>query len=33
MLIAERFGFKPLDFFELEAGERKAVEEAPKVQF
>jgi LemA protein len=33
VLIAERFGFKPLEFFELEAGERKAVEEAPKVQF
>jgi LemA protein len=33
MLIAERFGFKPMDFFELEEGERKAVEEAPKVQF
>jgi LemA protein len=33
VLIAERFGFKPMEFFELEAGERKAVEEPPKVQF
>jgi LemA protein len=33
VLIAQRFGFKPMDFFNLEEGERKAVQEAPKVQF
>ena len=33
VLIAQRFGFKPMDFFNLEEGERKAVTEAPKVQF
>jgi LemA protein len=32
-LIAERFNFKPVEFFNLEEGERKAVQEAPKVQF
>jgi len=33
VFIAQRFGFKPMDFFNLEEGERKAVQEAPKVQF
>jgi len=33
VLIAQRFNFKPVDFFNLEEGERKAVQEAPKVQF
>jgi len=32
-LIAQRFDFKPVDFFNLEEGERKAVQETPKVQF
>ncbi|HMK89936.1 MAG TPA: LemA family protein [Methylocystis sp.] len=33
VVIAERFGFKPSEFFNLEEGERKAVQETPKVQF
>jgi LemA protein len=33
VLIAQRFDFKPVEFFNLEEGERKAVQEAPKVQF
>ena len=33
VLLAERFGFKPSEFFNLEEGERKAVQETPKVQF
>jgi LemA protein len=33
VLIAQRFNFKPVEFFNLEEGERKAVQEAPKVQF
>jgi LemA protein len=33
VLIAERFAFKPAEFFNLEEGERKAVQETPKVQF
>lgn len=32
-LLAERFGFQPLDYFELGETEQKAVETAPKVQF
>jgi LemA protein len=30
---AEKFGFAPLDFFNLDEGERKLVNETPKVQF
>jgi LemA protein len=30
---AEKFGFAPQEFFNLEEGERKAAQEAPKVQF
>jgi LemA protein len=33
VLIAERFGFQPTEFFNLEEGERKSVQETPKVQF
>ncbi len=33
VLIAERFGFKAMDFFNLEPDEHKAVQETPKVQF
>ncbi len=33
VLIAQRFNFKPVEFFNLEEGERKAVQDAPKVQF
>jgi len=33
VFIAQRFGFQPAPFFNLEEGERKAVQEAPKVQF
>jgi LemA protein len=33
VLIAERFNFKPVEFFNLDEGEHKAVQEAPKVQF
>jgi LemA protein len=32
-VIADRFGFAPLDFFNLDEGERKLVNETPKVQF
>lgn len=32
-LIAQRFGFDPLGFFDLEEDERKAVQVPPKVQF
>lgn len=32
-LLAQRFGFEPLDYFNLDAGEQKAIEAAPKVQF
>ncbi len=33
LLIAPRYGFEPMDYFELGEGEQKAVEAAPKVQF
>ena len=33
VLIAQRFGFEPLDYFNLDAAEQKAVEAPPKVQF
>jgi LemA protein len=33
VLIAERFGFKPAEFFDVDEGERKTVQETPKVQF
>ena len=33
VLIAQRFNFKPVDFFNLEEGERKAVQETPQVKF
>lgn len=33
VLIAQRFGFEPLDYFFLEAGDQRAVEEPPRVQF
>jgi LemA protein len=33
VLIAERFGFKPAEFFNLGEAEHKAVQEPPKVQF
>lgn len=32
-LIAQRFGFEPLGFFDLEEDDRKAVQVPPKVQF
>jgi len=32
-LLAERFGFQPLDYFNLDEAEQKAVEAPPKVQF
>lgn len=32
-LIAQRFGFGPIDYFTLDAGEQKAIEAPPKVQF
>lgn len=32
-LIAQRFGFTPEEYFNLEPGEQKAIESAPKVQF
>ena len=32
-LLADRFGFQPLDYFELGEAEQKAVEAPPKVQF
>jgi len=32
-LIANRFGFQPIDYFELGEAEQKAVEAPPKVQF
>ncbi len=32
-LIAQRFGFEPEEYFNLEPGEQKAIEAAPKVQF
>ncbi|WP_363350307.1 LemA family protein [Methylocystis echinoides] len=32
-LIAQRFGFEPMDYFNLDAAEQKAIEAAPKVQF
>lgn len=33
VLIAQRFSFEPLEYFFLEAGDQRAVEEPPKVQF
>ena len=33
VLIAQRFNFKPVDFINLEEGERKAVQETPQVKF
>jgi LemA protein len=33
VLIAQRYGFEPLDYFNLGEEEQKAVEAAPKVQF
>ena len=33
VLIAQRFDFKPVEFFNLEEGERKAVQETPQVKF
>jgi LemA protein len=33
VLIAQRFGFKQMEFFDLGESEHKAVQEAPKVQF
>ncbi len=33
VLIAQRFGFEPLDYFNLDDAEQKAVEAPPKVQF
>ncbi len=33
VLIAQRFGFEPLEYFFLEAGDQRAVKEPPKVQF
>jgi LemA protein len=32
-LVAQRFGFDPIDYFNLDAAEQKAIEQAPKVQF
>lgn len=32
-LIASRYGFEPIEYFNLDATEQKAVETAPKVQF
>jgi len=33
VLLAQRFGFQPAPFFNLEEGERKAVQETPQVKF
>ncbi len=33
VIFAERYGFQPIEFFNLEEDERKAVQQAPKVQF
>ena len=33
VFIAQKFAFEPLEFFELEEGERKDVQQAPKVEF
>ncbi len=33
VIFAERYGFQPIEFFEVEEGERKAIQQAPKVQF
>jgi LemA protein len=32
-LIAQRFGFEPLDYFELDEAQQKAIETPPKVEF
>lgn len=32
-LIAQRYGFEPMDYFNLDEAEQKAIEAAPKVQF
>ena len=32
-LIAQRFGFEPLDYFELDEAQQRAIETPPKVQF
>jgi LemA protein len=32
-LVAQRFGFDPIDYFNLDPAEQKAIEAAPKVQF
>ncbi|MGD9543402.1 MAG: LemA family protein [Methylocystis sp.] len=32
-LIADRFGFEPLDYFELDEAQQRAIEAPPKVQF
>ena len=32
-LVAQRFGFDPIDYFNLDPAEQKAIEQAPKVQF
>ena len=32
-LIAQRFGFEPLDYFELDEAQQRAIEAPPKVQF
>jgi LemA protein len=33
VLIAQRFGFEPLDYFELDEAQQRSVEIAPKVEF
>jgi LemA protein len=32
-LVAQRFGFEPIDYFNLDPAEQKAIEAPPKVQF
>ena len=32
-LVARRFGFEPLDYFELDEAQQRAIETAPKVEF
>jgi len=33
VFIAQRYGFEPLEFFEIDDADRKAIEQAPKVEF
>jgi hypothetical protein len=33
VFIAQRYGFEPLELFEIDDADRKAIEQAPKVEF